>query len=120
MKIEIHAKPIFWMELSLDQIKVLMKCSKSHYDGTCQNACERGGFLFGWNNWIEFSDTNGNEAPPKVSGDFGQLDLCLKILEMDMLLSKEEKVTASQIRTAFNLALMTSNIEVSKILVTLE
>lgn len=121
MNIEIHAKPIFWLEMTLEQAELLSKAAKMHYDGTCISAAERGGFIYGWINHLIFADVQKDRAEPaKVQGDFHNLDICLKILEMTIGLTTEEKVMAGGIRNAFHRALVTANEEMSKILISLE
>jgi hypothetical protein len=74
MKALITAVPNFHLELNEDIINILIKLSESHYDSTCKSASKEGGFLNGWKNQIKY-----NEG--KLSSDFYNLDLSLKISE---------------------------------------
>lgn len=69
----IYAKPHFDLALNKDIVDLIIGRAKKHYDATCRKSCEQGGFLYGWNNCVDFQTT--------CSASFRQLDLTLKILE---------------------------------------
>lgn len=100
MNIEMNAAPVFRFALTDAQLGVLIKCSSHHYDGVCQAASRVGGFIYGWNNSMEFhKEQNDGYLPCKAS--WGDIDCCMKILEGVHVCSEDERRTAEEIRCAF-------------------
>lgn len=81
MKIEITGRPVYWIEFTNEQIQELMKLSANHYDGLCVSACKPGGFLYGWQNGVLWSNGDATE-PYKCKATHHELDILLKIMEM--------------------------------------
>ena len=83
MKISIYATPKFCFEVDKSLVESLMQLSEMHYDGTCRKAHMLGGFLYGWNNMVQFRE----QCPPEekepvfVTCDFRELDTVAKICE---------------------------------------
>lgn len=83
MKIIITAQPKFQLQLPRAVVLLLMDCSKYHYDAACRQAGARGGFLYGWNNIMTpFEGCDPEAEGVAVSGTFSELDLTLKLCEM--------------------------------------
>jgi hypothetical protein len=78
----IHVSPVYKMTLNKDLVSVLLRLSRQHYDGVCRSASAQGGFLYGWNNCVDFEST--------CDATFRELDLTLKIMEMYLNLSPED------------------------------
>lgn len=109
MKIEITCIPKFWLYLTLSQVELLSKLAIWHYDATCNRAALQGGFIFGWLNHYKFVEQH-DEGPGPVSASFGDLDLALKIMEYQPLsIELESVLLVAEMRTAFQVALATSN-----------
>jgi hypothetical protein len=117
MKITLHGKPQFRLPLTLADVDVLCKLSSMHYDSVCKQASVVGGFLYGWQGMLRFSEEEGSE-PLAVSGDFRTLDTCLKIMEGCVPgrfcpVSAEDAARVEAMRTAIRGALQLAN-EVSQ------
>lgn len=85
MNIEITGTPAFHLPLTPLHIDVLMRLSDLHYDGTCKAASKLGGFLYGWNNAIQWRHKNPDpkdDTIHTVRADWHNLDICLKIMEI--------------------------------------
>jgi len=72
MEASISVKPEFHLTISKEIVLLLSRKSKQHYDGTCRNASEQGGFIYGWVNRL-------NETNATFPASFRQLDLTVKI-----------------------------------------
>jgi len=98
MKISIHGKPEFHLPLTMAHVELLTACSEAHYDHRCKQASQVGGFIYGWKNRLAFP--TDLEELNLVSGDWGDLDLCLKILEASHYMNVS-KALITELRTAF-------------------
>ena len=79
---EVNAEVFF----TAKEVKNMMHCSVTHYDGVCQDAGQHGGFLYGLNNrFVVFPSEDADDpdrlpsAPAKLS--WRQVDCLCKILE---------------------------------------
>jgi hypothetical protein len=114
MHIEIYGIPRFALPLSTDDVALLMKLSARHYDGTCRQASQDGAFpgqfglLCRWKRMLD-SYVAENEPPQPVTGEFRELDLCLKIMEDPGPFAPEEAERLSTLRLAFGGALRLAN-----------
>lgn len=84
MKIQIKAEPKFWLGVKLDTILALKRCAELQYDAACRAAAMKGGFIYGWENII----VNDLEM---VSATWRELDMSLKICEMGVHATAEER-----------------------------
>lgn len=73
--------------LGRKDIDHLTRLANGHYDGQCRAAANRGGFIYGWNNQLEF--TPGHEQI-EVCVTWNQVDLICKILEQEGLYQDRE------------------------------
>lgn len=113
MKIEITAKPVFWINLTADEIQLIKNCALSHYDRTCISAAKVGGFIYGWDNALRFD----NEA--KISASFREIDIVLKCLEIGYH-NDDWTIPSQQLSMTLRRALFKSNDELSKFRFTLD
>ena len=121
MKIEIHAAPVFWLHMTLEQVEVLEKAARWHYDGTCHASVLPGGFIYGWLNTLHFFAEYPGPDKPTLRADFRSLDLTLKILENRSILKEDsEIVLADEINRSVRLALGTANENIGKIHIKVE
>ena len=85
MKADVYGRPNFTIYLDPEDanamIDVLMELSIHHYDGTCREASQYGGFIYGWSNVVPWSVVHDPEAIT-VSATFHELDITLKLCEM--------------------------------------
>jgi hypothetical protein len=95
MRIEIVGTPEFQIPMTLEQVKILMVLSATHYDSVCRQASQRGesvdqeGFVYRWHALIKAcSETpkipgfdNTIEPLVQVRASWRQIDMVLKILE---------------------------------------
>ncbi len=110
MKIEIHAVAKFWMDLTQEQVAVLKKAAEWHYDDTCNQAAQVGGFIHGWHNTV--TPYPGMESTPKCTAFFRDLDLSLKILEIAgtvMFPDEYDQGIVAELRKSFRAALRMAN-----------
>lgn len=74
--VEITFSPTAHVEITLEELSVMIACAKAHYDSRCKEAAEVGGLLFGMGNRY---DTEPSAVHPLSWRD---LDLLSKILEV--------------------------------------
>ena len=113
MKIEITATPTFWLYLSAEQIELISQCATAHYDSTCRASAKLGGFVYGWTNAVKFNATT------PVQASFREIDTVLKCLEIGYYID-DLAFQSKQLSMTLRRALFQSNIEISKIHITLE
>ena len=120
MRIDIQGIPEFKFDLSLEQIEVLITCSKSHYDSACRSASSdftgtEIGFLLEWKRLIK-QKIEFDWPGPCITAPFRYLDLCCKILEnlSPVWDNKVELLTATKIKLAFASSLRLSNLNFDK------
>lgn len=90
-------QPAFELVLTREVLDPLLICSSLHYDHACRSAGQVGGFLYGWQNQLEWS-----EAPHQtVRMSTHQLDICLKILELSGHLPESQAKEGAALRQAF-------------------
>ena len=77
MKCHIVALPKFQLTLTPEEIRVIVDCSKLHYDAVCRQASALGGFVYGWKMCL----TLLSKSSVQCSATTRELDLCCKILE---------------------------------------
>lgn len=80
MKITVKGEPIFYLEIDMATVDLLLETSRSHYDANCRQAGRIGGFIYGWNNRFPLSDEPPATAEVRASGR--DLDITLKIFEV--------------------------------------
>jgi hypothetical protein len=110
MKIQITCSPTFYLPLTLAHVEALRNLAIWHYDGACNRAALQGGFIYGWINWLYHSDS---EDLPTCKASFGDLDLCLNIMEHTHGLSDAELALVGEMRRSFREAMKLSNKVVS-------
>lgn len=83
MKVEIRGEPIFYFEITREQLDLLMEMAALHYDGRCKATARQGGVLYGWLNLFRMHDDREPD-PPTIEGRIEESDLqsLMKILEM--------------------------------------
>lgn len=85
-QIEITWSPIFWLDLTVEQVNLLMQMSAMHYDARCKQAGQVGGFLYGWSNQVRWRD-EAMQAGPLMHGPWlckavaDDLNTLMKIME---------------------------------------
>lgn len=105
MEIEVYAVPHWNIQFTKAHINVLMELANHHYDGVCRDAARVGGFIYGWNNHIQFY-----ELPSPVSANSRQVDICLKILEDSSHLHHGiERSLANEMRIVLHKAIRAKN-----------
>lgn len=99
MKTTIHAAPIFYVDLTLAQVTILSELALMHYDAKCNSMALVGGRIYGWMNHVKFEleENTAVDSKATVRAERGDLDLCLKIMEMPPpSFSKIEIITMSR------------------------
>lgn len=136
MKIEITAQPVFWLQISLEQIRLLSRLAEMHYDATCRSMIDRAdsrlgrknGILTIWHDTVVFAkvhpnkDEQGNIEPSRYCcAHMIDLDLCMKLMEMtEIFENKETFLVINKMRGDFCDAMRTANREIGKITYVLE
>jgi hypothetical protein len=82
------------VELTLSRMELdhLTALAATHYDSYCKATAQRGGFLFGWNNFMEL----GDKTSITVWVVSHQLDTCAKLLEQP----SADRTIAAKLREA--------------------
>lgn len=106
--IRILPVPRFEMPFTLYQVSILKQLSEAHYDFTCKRSGRVGGFIYGWEQSLTFSELGS------VSATWHDLDLTLKIMEMPYLTGKEENDAIVAIRKMCREAMNRANKAVDK------
>lgn len=104
--IGIAGKPVFVVEMTLDEAKVLMDLAAHHYDARCKEAGQPGpyGFIYGWS--VLLDPAFAPDPPQKVRAKWRDLDTCLKIMEFNLNHRDPfTKETARRLTAAFNEAM---------------
>jgi len=114
MKIEINAQPVFWFNLTKEQIDLISSTALSHYDDYCRSVAKINGFVFGWRGRIYFDESL------KLSASFRQIDTVLKILEFVGYTQSEKVDVAKNLSNSFRAALLTANREIGHLSITVE
>jgi hypothetical protein len=109
MKVEIQGRPEFRFMLTLAQVDVLVKLSRGHYDSVCRaasdpNAPHGDHFIYTWRACVEGA---GEDYTHRAS--WRQLDVCLKIMEMAGMCTRQEKAAVDKLRHAFFSAMSVAN-----------
>lgn len=71
-----------------EEIKTLLRCSESHYDGVCKAAGREGGFLYGMMNRFALREAakrdsaNADQSEATHDLEWREIDTLLKILEV--------------------------------------
>lgn len=117
MKFDIRAKLTFSFRPTAPQVELLIKLSKLHYDHSCRAASlERAdristeGFLTRWKRSLELWDADPDVA---ITANFGELDLCTKLLEISPGLAPGEMAVQEDLANALHTVLRQAN-EVTK------
>ena len=73
----------FDIAVTPELIALLTKLGNMHYDGVCKSTvnCGVGGFVYGWNNRMQFARESGSELSFVESLTNGNLQTFLKICE---------------------------------------
>lgn len=96
--IEITVQPVYWLELTREDLEPVFICAERHYDGACLQAARPGGFLHNWRGQISaFHDAA--EQPWKIRTESHQLDIFLKICEPSRSLVLCKCLTSEQAKT---------------------
>lgn len=110
MEINITATPEFNFVIDKEEIRMLMKMSKHHYDSVCQSMSKEGGKLYGRNNCIVHFGLNS------VSCSWRDLDIICKICENSMFLQEWERdhvrAMVREFHKAFSAARQLSDISI--------
>lgn len=61
--INITWSPVFWLDLTAEEVDLLMKLSARHYDGYCKSISQPGHFLYGWSNRVKWRDEAMQAGP---------------------------------------------------------
>ena len=64
-----------------EEIAVMVRCSKCHYDGKCKDLSVQGGLLYGWTNLLAWRTEKGSHDPLEEVLDFSRLDTLCKVVE---------------------------------------
>jgi len=78
MNVTLYFSPTVEFTLNEEDVTTLMHCCKHHYDRECKQSGQQGGVVFGFNNYVEFSE----EGQSEVRATMNELDLLRKITEM--------------------------------------
>lgn len=113
MKIEITAKPVFWLYMSLEQVKLISECASVHYDSACRASAKVGGFVYGWMN----SKSANPDMPLQAA--FRDVDTALKCLEIGYHFD-EHAGPSKQLSMELRRAMFKANQEISKIRIEME
>ncbi len=116
MKIEITCQPIFWLDLTVEQVKFMMAQSQRHYDSVCINASLPGGFMVGWfshASWME-SNTDNDGEPCYMRATWHELDIASKCIETTPLMSPSEVSFALQLSAIFRRIMNCANEQFTK------
>ncbi len=117
MNIEIQAVARFWIELGQDHVAILKKAAEWHYDGVCNQAAQVGGFIYGWVNVT--TPYPGQVEVAKCCATFGELNLCLKILEGANSMAfpdTSDQALIAEMRKSFFAALRMANEKMGEII----
>lgn len=106
MKIAFTAVPRFQLELTRDQIRVLLKVSKHHYDMTCVSYSRTCGLFYIWNN---HAANDPDAVGINCFATLNELDIASKCLENVGCLTEPDKLVAREISQWFRDALLMSN-----------
>ena len=84
MKATMFATARYTLAFKQEEIQILLLCSVLHYDSTCREASQVGGFLYGWTNCrIQIDDETDHIDPTyMVNCNSREIQICLKILEL--------------------------------------
>lgn len=105
MQISISATPVFYIPLTVEQVRLVSKIGSNHYDSVCANACRVGGFIYGWINQLSFS----SGSDPTVKATWRELDTVLKICEMGLILPPNEKAMLRDLVADFHSIMKQTN-----------
>lgn len=81
MQIQIFVRPVYYLQLTLEELEPLLVMSKHHYDSVCRSASSPGGFLFGWYNTLSVPRLPEQTEPAPCQATYRELDVLLKICE---------------------------------------
>jgi hypothetical protein len=114
-KITIRCDPRFYLNVTLEEVRLLTEMGKLHYDFACKQSVMQGGFIYGWCNRLTPMD--GEELPEDnpVTANFGELDRVLKILELRGPLTIEKKLMADRLRDHITEAIRIANEQLRQI-----
>lgn len=116
IQVEITCRPIFWLDLTLEQVNFMIKQSQRHYDSVCIEASGEGGFMQGWFNhttWMESTAAIGRE-PCFVRATWHELDIASKCIETTPMMSASEVSFALQLSSIFRRIMNCANEQFEK------
>lgn len=81
MQVQIFMRPMFYLQLTLEELEPILVMSKHHYDSVCRSASGPGGFLFGWYNTLSVPRLPDQTEPALCQATYRELDTLLKTCE---------------------------------------
>lgn len=108
MKCIIRAEPRFYIDMTLDLALLLQQLARRHYDRTCRDHAEVGGFIYGWVNSLALIDEQ-DKCEGEVMATFRELDHLLSFMESPPPLSMEKALLLKEFKQLIHTSLQTSN-----------
>lgn len=107
IKIEIRQRPVFYLPLTLELVKILSDLSMAHYDSRCQSAAKVGGFIYGWINLLTFVSGSPVQegTPPCGPLTSHEMDTLAKILELTPYVGTYSRPMLVDLQTAIHAAM---------------
>lgn len=98
MDITTIVNPRFYFAPGEPLLDMLIKFSQAHYDSTCKNASRPEGFLARWKAHVHAGVLLNEDAPRDVEATPRDLDLLMKICEVQrMVLAKGDEAALKQL-----------------------
>lgn len=109
--ITIIAKPSFELQLSLQDIEIMQRLAKHHYDATCRSTATTG-FIYRWKSAVEQQSEN---EPVILTASWHDFDILSKILEARFWESEDDAARMSKIMAAVHEAMRVARAAVPSI-----